>query len=499
MSDTPAVKLEYPFTYWDKTLKRYIYQRPVPADAVWLIQRKKITNSLGKTPRDVHDRHPAIHLKWETSISRAIASLRGEPEQDDYWGRVIKFLSVEAARSGGALPEKDWELNGRERCKLWEAWRAWRTVHSPAEEDLGSGWNEDHVIERLDELVIAYKLVCASQRHRMDLTTQAPAPLTDSMVKTQDGQIVMSLEELRLKWEEERTTRSAASKGDVRNMVKLFTVTNGNLAIHEVTAAHRMAFRDAVQKMTGRWGRAPKAQTKNKLMRALQGLGSYAVDLNVITINPLTFKPFAETDVVLRRPFMDEDLTRLFKSPAWAGRSKKYRTFIDWYFRIGAYTGARIGEVAQLRSEDVFEHHGVWVIRFTYDDEEGLQNKTRETRLVPVADQLVRWGFLDFVKSRKGQLFPVVKPNAAGNWSAYVSPKVNAMIRRAGFGREYVAHSWRHTLITRLRGKAEDSVVQRITHESGSGSVWSKYGEVEIAEMRKAVNRIAYRVEWPNN
>jgi integrase len=360
---------------------------------------------------------------------------------------------------------------------------------------LFDGNNDDD----LDRVVDGWRIFKAAHRSRIALSAQLPAPLTDSHTPARDGQIVLSLEDLRLKWEGERK-RSSASKGDMKNMVKLFVGTCGNLPVHEINPSHRIAFRDAVQRMTGRWDRPLKAQSRNKLMRALQGLGGYAEGLGVVTMNPLRFKPFEVTEETQREPFTDDDLTKLFKSPAWTNRSAKYAEFILWFFRIGAYTGARIGEIAQLHADDIFEHHGTWVFRFTFDDEDGgQQSKTRQIKIVPVSDQLIRWGFLKFVERRKGgRLFPEVKPNRDGNWSAYVSPKVSDMLRKAGFPKEYVAHSWRHTLATRLRGKAEDSIVQRITHPPKSGgSVWSQYGDVEIEEMRKAVNKLTYKVSWP--
>jgi integrase len=500
-----AITLKLKYVTFDAAQGLYLYERRVPLQIAALLERKRIRVSLGKTHADVQRNYTKVHGEWEERITKLLnftdrveAIRNGEDDDKLFHDSAVEFLNLQAAKAGGYLPEIDWELNWAARAKLWQDWCEWNRVMNKRPE-AQEKWFHDDVVERLDELVVAYKVFVASTRARVDLSAQLPAPLTDSQTKTRDGQIVMSLEELRVKWEAERK-RSTASKGDVKNMVKLFTATNGNIPVHEINASHRINFRDAVQRMTGRWGKPPKAQSKNKLMRALQGLGSYAEGINVVTSNPLKFKPFTVTDVTDRESFTDEDLTKLFKSAAWANRSKDYRTFIDWFFRIGAYTGARIGEIAQLRAEDVFEHHGTWVFRLTFEDEEGgRQSKTRRIKIVPVADQLIRWGFLKFVESRKGgQLFPNVKPNAAGNWSAAVSPKVSAVLRKAGFPKEYVAHSWRHTIGTRLRGKAEDSVVKRLTHPPKTGgSVWHRYGDVEIAEMKKAVNKLVYKVEWP--
>src|SRR6185312_11007668 len=143
MDQTPNPrKLDLPFTYWDNTLKRYIYQRPVPPNAMWLLQKKKITNSLGTTPRDAYSKHPAIHLKWETAITRATESVKGEPEEVLFMDSALEFLSAEASKLGGVLPEIDWTLNGGEREKLWKAWLNWNTVHNTRPEASEDWFNQ---------------------------------------------------------------------------------------------------------------------------------------------------------------------------------------------------------------------------------------------------------------------------------------------------------------------------------------------------------------------
>ena len=496
MEQTPP-KLDLPFTYYDRTLKAYVYQRPVPPDAIWLLQKKKITNSLGKTPRDAHHRHPAIHLKWERAIEHAIASVKGDPTEDTYMDCVIDFLSAEASKQGGILPEIDWTLNWSEREKLWRAWRVWNEAinHRVEKEE---SWFADDVIERLDDLIIAYKVVCASQRRRMNLTMQLPAPLKESKVKTEDGQIVMSLDELREQWEAEKE-RSQQTKDLMKRMITLFVATCGNLAVHEITGQHRIQFREAVMASPG------KAQTKNVRMKQFRALGSYAAKLGVVNSNPLEFLRFEETDVVERESFSDTILKQIFGSTAWVERSPKYREFIRWFFLIGAYTGARLGEIAQLYSDDVFEFEGHWVIRIAHDPARKQRAKGKKTRLVPVSKHLVRLGFLNLVKARQKetrnpQLFPEMKPGYDGHWSRPVSPALSKLVRDAGLSQEYVGgHGWRHTFITRLRGKVADSVAERITHPRGTGSIQRRYGSVEICEMQKAVDLLVYNVEWPKS
>ncbi len=74
-----------------------------------------------------------------------------------------------------------------------------------------------------------------------------------------------------------------------------------------------------------------------------------------------------------------------------------------WGPWLCAYTGARSGEIAQLRGVDVVTQDGIDAIRITPDA--GTQ-KTRQPRTVPLHEHLIAQGFLTFAKSvGRGPLF----------------------------------------------------------------------------------------------
>ena len=72
------------------------------------------------------------------------------------------------------------------------------------------------------------------------------------------------------------------------------------------------------------------------------------------------------------------------------------RRWVPW---ICAYTGARSGEITQLRGVDVIKQDGIVAIRIT---PEAGTVKTKQARLVPLHSHLIKQGFLSFV-SRKGK------------------------------------------------------------------------------------------------
>jgi integrase len=87
------------------------------------------------------------------------------------------------------------------------------------------------------------------------------------------------------------------------------------------------------------------------------------------------------------------------------------RRWVPW---ICAYTGARVGEITQLRGVDVTEQEGVKVITIT---PEAGTVKGGRGRVVPLHEHLIAQGFLDFVASRRtGPLFynaPQGEPRAS--------------------------------------------------------------------------------------
>src|SRR5262249_26261003 len=123
-----------------------------------------------------------------------------------------------------------------------------------------------------------------------------------------------------------------------------------------------------------------------------------------------------------------------------------------WVPWLCAYTGARPGEITQLRSADVIERDGVPALRLT---PEAGTVKSGETRVVPLHDHIVAQGFLKFAKARKGPLF--YKPRTAATEVdptkqkkpayAQVRQRVAAWVRELGVDDPNLSpvHAWRHT------------------------------------------------------
>jgi integrase len=68
---------------------------------------------------------------------------------------------------------------------------------------------------------------------------------------------------------------------------------------------------------------------------------------------------------------------------------------IRWVVWLCAYSGARAGEVTQLRGIDIEQRADFHVMRLTPD---AGPIKTRQTRIVPIHEHIIEQGFLDMVR-----------------------------------------------------------------------------------------------------
>lgn len=164
-------------------------------------------------------------------------------------------------------------------------------------------------------------------------------------------------------------------------------------------------------------------------------------------------------------------------SPREGAKMAAAKRWTPW---LCAFTGARVGEIVQLRCEDVRKKDGVWTIWIT---PEAGRVKDREEREVPLHPQLIELGFIDYVQSiRTGYLFlsATRKEDFAG--------QLQSTINRLGeFARELVRenrvtalHGWRHRFITLCRRHGVDLELRRkITGHTGEGVDEEDYGDVE--------------------
>jgi integrase len=171
------------------------------------------------------------------------------------------------------------------------------------------------------------------------------------------------------------------------------------------------------------------------------------------------------------------------------------RRWVPW---LCAYTGARVGEITQLRGLDVTEQEGVPVINIT---PEAGTVKTGRGRMVPLHAHLIDQGFLDFVASRRnGPLFynpskgePRVSVATSPTKPRYVQARerLAMWIRGLGVNDKEVSpnHAWRHLFKqVAARNGIPDGMSDYLTGHAPA-TVARGYGAPTVSEMADALKR----------
>ena len=174
---------------------------------------------------------------------------------------------------------------------------------------------------------------------------------------------------------------------------------------------------------------------------------------------------------------------RYMKTPQESAKAAASKRWIPW---LCAYTGARVGEIVQLRKEDVRYDAGNWIITIT---PEAGTVKDKEARDVVLHGHLVELGFAAFVaQSSNGYLFLAAtsRDDIRGAWRG-VKTRIAVFVREVVTDKKVAPnHGWRHTFKTVGREVGiEDSVLDGICGHAPS-SVGGSYGSISVAAQVRA-------------
>lgn len=192
------------------------------------------------------------------------------------------------------------------------------------------------------------------------------------------------------------------------------------------------------------------------------------------------------------------ELNAIFKlKPFMAPPAERGYRF--WVPLVALFTGTRMGEVCQLDTADV-RHEGElrWFDFHQRNPDQSI--KTGRPREVPIHAELIRIGFLDYVKRMKAKgerkLFPDAPRGAEGRnpyqpvsqWFAKLL--TDGKLKRAGVN----LHAFRHTFITACRnsGIPKDMAEALVGHKNDS--VHDGYGDpVGLERRAEAMGRLTFK------
>jgi integrase len=169
-----------------------------------------------------------------------------------------------------------------------------------------------------------------------------------------------------------------------------------------------------------------------------------------------------------------------------------------WVMWLCAYSGARSGEITQLRGVDVTKRGGFYVMKLT---PEAGSIKTSNARTVPLHEHLMAQGFIEFIQAQgNGPLFyneraatnEEVDPlNPEQSPSIKTRGRLGYWVRELGIKDPEVGptHGWRHLFqqIADRVGIAE-KISDRITGHAPA-STGRRYGPATVEDMAEALKR----------
>jgi integrase len=193
-----------------------------------------------------------------------------------------------------------------------------------------------------------------------------------------------------------------------------------------------------------------------------------------------------EAQIILRAATAVQDTKRLFNAT---------KRWVPW---LCAYSGARAGEMTQLRGADVQRRGEFYVMRLL---PEAGSIKTREARTVPLHEHLIEQGFIEFVEARgKGPLFYEKETNERPGEDPMRPKRPRAVrtrerlgqwVRKLGITDPEVQpnHAWRDT----FKQIAERHGITERIHDPITGhaprTVGRTYGKATVEDMAAALKK----------
>lgn len=259
-------------------------------------------------------------------------------------------------------------------------------------------------------------------------------------------------------------------------------------------------------------------RTVAKHLSGLFAFYQWLVDEGLATEN--VFSGLAPTFVSGQKragEFSDEQLIRLFGSPLFIGcagtrniveystsGATRVRDWRYWLPLLAAFSGARLGELAQLHVDDIRSSDG---IHFLDINDDGGGDKTVKSgwssRIVPLHSELLNLGFLEFVGAQRDEkqtrLFPELERTERGYFDK-ASKWFGRYFGRLEFetdarGHKPTFHSFRHSAIERMSKELTDNEIGPLVgHEEATTTKGYRNSPTySIRKRKEQIEHIMFR------
>lgn len=313
-----------------------------------------------------------------------------------------------------------------------------------------------------------------------------------------------------------KPAKSLETQRDTRRTAALFVQAFGDLPIRKVNGKVAGDFRDVLFSLPASHGKNRNLSFQEEIDRAasqdlpllsaktvknhfmrLSSLWNDLLRRDMVEKNPWSGWDFNLTKQLSRRAWTQEEMNTLANTP-WPINSISSETFRG-IIMVAAYSGMRLGEISNLRNEDIKDVDGVPCFRICAHPEDNWSPKTEAgERLVPIHSTLLDWGLLTFRKTNQKYLFSDLKDSRDGDRGADFSRAFSRYKMAMDLPPAVTFHGFRHTVSTLLRN--QDSDIREIWidallgHESShrSQGATTYLSGIDLTNLQRTVEAIRY-------
>ena len=202
-------------------------------------------------------------------------------------------------------------------------------------------------------------------------------------------------------------------------------------------------------------------------------------------------------------PYSDMDLKEIF-NPAHNHFKDNPDDF--WVILMGMFAGARTNAAATIKYQDIVNIDGCFCIHFNKGDDKNKHLKTEATiRLLPIPQQLLDLGFIDWVQRKKkrlnaqddDQIFTNAI-NSKGNYNnKYVSDQILPFVRSLNLSKPYKGkldfHSFRNNASLQLQDIfVPQSYINNIMGWKGQTIMEQHYSKHSLSKIKVQADKLRY-------
>lgn len=298
--------------------------------------------------------------------------------------------------------------------------------------------------------------------------------------------------------------RNAPSKNaevDTDVALRRFEAAVGMVPLDEITKATGAKF--VAYLLDGERGTSRK--TAGNRASAITALVNVAIKEDLMDRNPMDLKFDTNIGAKRRTPWTDNELATIFRCTLFSNQMSEFPQWVDVtpedaraVLLLLAHTGARVGEIGQLRCHDFVAINGIRAIHIT--GEAGTVKTSESERYVPLADHLLAdpWfaSWLDRAMARTGLAMPSLHGRVHTPAETYTRwfRKLRKELRLP-MGHLYGTHKFRHWLRSALAAKnVNENTADSITGHAAQGSSGRRVytASATLPTMLEALNRLSY-------